>query len=99
LRAKLLDFGISKRVDITDEEAHRLTITGEVIGTPLYMSPEQTSGGPINEKTDFYSLGCVMFFSLTGRAPFYGDTALDTISMHLNKEIYILGLLTSSSSC
>ncbi len=87
LRAKLLDFGISRRVDVTEEEAQRLTKTGQVIGTPLYMSPEQANGLSVDKKSDFYSLGCVMFFALTGAAPFRGDTAFETLRMHCEEDL------------
>jgi serine/threonine protein kinase len=86
LRAKLLDFGISKRVDLSEEEAYRLTRAGQVIGTPLFMSPEQASGERVDSKSDFYSLGCVMYFSLAGEPPFRGDTAFDTLQMHLESD-------------
>ncbi len=82
LTAKLLDFGISKRIDVSEEEMLRLTMTGQIIGTPNFMSPEQANGKPVTVASDLYSLGCVMFFSLTGRPPFQGDTALDTLTQH-----------------
>lgn len=96
LRAKLLDFGISRRVDLTDEEAQRLTRTGQIIGTPLFMSPEQANAQPVDYKSDYYSLGCVMFYSLAGQAPFRGDTAFDTLQMHCEEEIPEL-ILTAKS--
>lgn len=86
LRAKLFDFGISRRVDLTDEEAQKLTRTGQVIGTPLYMSPEQAKGEAVDAVSDIYSLGCVMFFSIVGRPPFRGDTTFDTLLMHIEQE-------------
>jgi len=81
-RAKLLDFGISKRIDMSEEELGKLTSTGQVLGTPLYLSPEQASGAPATVLSDLYSLGCVMYFALSGKPPFLGETAFDTLLMH-----------------
>lgn len=77
--AKILDFGIATYTEAATES---LTRTGEVIGTPLYMSPEQVSGSAITSKSDIYALGCVMFETLTGAPPFVGRTALETMMMH-----------------
>jgi serine/threonine-protein kinase len=66
---KLLDFGIAKASTLQD-----LTTTGELIGTPLYMSPEQIEGRPIDPRSDLWSLGVVAFRALTGKRPFVADT-------------------------
>ncbi|MBX9948064.1 MAG: serine/threonine protein kinase [Candidatus Obscuribacterales bacterium] len=79
---KLLDFGIAK---LTDEKT-ALTQTGEIVGSPLYMSPEQCSAGKVDRRSDIYSLGCTMFEAITGGPPFTGASAIETIGMHLNKE-------------
>lgn len=77
--AKLLDFGIASW---TERAAEAFTKTGEMIGTPLYMSPEQVSGQPITSRSDLYSLGCVMFEALTGVPPFIGRSVMETLLMH-----------------
>lgn len=82
--AMVLDFGIAKRVDIQDSKANKLTITGQVIGTPLFMSPEQASGNPATPASDLYSLGCVMYFCMAGRPPFMGKSVLETLDQHVN---------------
>jgi hypothetical protein len=64
---KLLDFGIAKHVDATP--SHK-TDTGQLLGTPLYMSPEQALGRPLDARTDLYSLAIVAYRSLAGRPPF-----------------------------
>jgi len=65
---KLVDFGIAKMTS-----AIAATRVGDVIGSPAYMSPEQSSGRAIDARTDVYSLGVVLFEMLTGRLPFEGD--------------------------
>ncbi|CAN5319744.1 hypothetical protein BH10CYA1_BH10CYA1_29220 [soil metagenome] len=79
---KILDFGIAKLTEHESGEIQSLTRTGEIFGSPLYMSPEQCGGGKIDHRSDIYSLGCVMFEALTGTTPFVGDSALSTMMMH-----------------
>ena len=74
---KLADFGIAK-----DVEATRLTVTGGIVGTADYMSPEQAEGKRVTRKSDLYSLGVVMYEMLTGKVPFTGQTYLDVIRAH-----------------
>lgn len=80
----LLDFGIAK-YDTADDAEQRLTERGAIIGSPLYMSPEQCEGTDITPASDQYSLGCVIFECLTGAPPFTGETAYDTMRSHLNR--------------
>ncbi len=78
LIAQIVDFGIAKsQTSIQD-------ITGEGVGlgTPLFMSPEQVRNSDIDQRSDIYSFGCLMYDMLTGQPPFVGATALDTIKMH-----------------
>jgi serine/threonine protein kinase len=83
---KILDFGIAKIMDATDSPGHNLTQTGEVFGSPLYMSPEQCSGNKaLDRRSDIYSLGCVMYECLTGTVPHRGDTVMATIVKQLNE--------------
>ena len=60
----------------------KLTVTGGIIGTAEYMSPEQGQGRRITKRSDLYSLGAVMYVMLTGRPPFSGKTTLDVIHKH-----------------
>lgn len=81
---KVFDFGISKTLDESDKGS--LTRPGAMIGTPLYMSPEQARGDSVDQRSDLYSLGCIMYACLSGKPPFKGDTALDTIKMHIEEQ-------------
>jgi tetratricopeptide (TPR) repeat protein len=67
---KIVDFGIAKIMPGSVQESVSLTQTGELFGTPLYMSPEQCQGMEVDQRTDIYSMGCVMYEALTGRPPF-----------------------------
>jgi serine/threonine-protein kinase len=80
---KIVDFGIAK-INRADE-CSSLTQTGDVFGSPLYMSPEQASGKKVDARSDIYSLGCLMYEVLTGAPPLQGDTIIQTIFMHLNQ--------------
>ena len=80
---KILDFGIAKL--ISDENlTNALTKPGEVIGSPHFMSPEQSLGAKIDARSDIYSLGCCMFEALTGLPPFIAKNAVQVIMMHQN---------------
>ncbi|HEY5950293.1 MAG TPA: serine/threonine-protein kinase [Kofleriaceae bacterium] len=86
---KVVDFGISKslRASADDEEAVRLTQTGMVLGTPLYMSPEQARGDDdLDHRVDIYALGVIMYEAATGRVPFGGNNYLSVISQVLNED-------------
>ena len=73
--AKIADFGLAKNVG-TDSN---LTYSGQVLGTPHFMSPEQCEGAPTDSRADIYSLGATFYFSLTKRYPFTGETALSVM--------------------
>ncbi|MBX9668927.1 MAG: protein kinase [Candidatus Obscuribacterales bacterium] len=78
---KILDFGIAKVADAGRASLH-LTQTGSIFGTPPYMSPEQCAGGEITDRSDVYSMGCVLYEALTGCKPFFGKTVLETYHLH-----------------
>ena len=79
-RLKICDFGIAWAVD----SATHLTATGQAIGTPAYMSPEQCQGQQVDERSDLYSLGCVLYEVLTAQPPFVGSQPLPIMLQHLN---------------
>jgi serine/threonine-protein kinase len=77
--ARLMDFGVAKRVG---EGA--ATVTGQIVGTPEYMSPEQAQGLKVDTRSDIYALGIVLYEIFTGHVPFRGETPISTILKHLN---------------
>ncbi len=80
----LVDLGIAKELNRQAPQDMIQTKTGEIFGTPLYMSPEQCSGIPVDARTDIYSLGCVLYEALTGSPPFLGETIFEIINKHVN---------------
>jgi serine/threonine protein kinase len=89
-RVKVLDFGIAKQVEQQGVDANDpttvLTQQGMIIGTVFYMSPEQALGKPLDARTDLFSLGVVLYEAVTGRRPFHGDSATDTITRIVRDE-------------
>src|SRR5882724_296139 len=91
---KVLDFGLAKLTEpldsVTDPEAATRAIVntdaGTVMGTAIYMSPEQAKGVKVDERTDLWSLGAVLYEMVTGQVPFVGETPTETISLILQKE-------------
>jgi serine/threonine protein kinase len=82
----LIDFGLAKTAKL--EAA--ITGKGEIFGTPYYMSPEQGSGGDVDERSDLYSLGVVFFEMLTGDKPYTADTAMGIIYQHAQAPVPML---------
>ncbi|MBK9145216.1 MAG: serine/threonine protein kinase [Candidatus Melainabacteria bacterium] len=79
----IIDFSIARLMPSSKKTNQSLTQTGEILGTPLYMSPEQCLAASIDARSDIYSLGCTMFFALTGEPPFRGDSNIDTMELHM----------------
>ncbi|HXY18495.1 MAG TPA: serine/threonine-protein kinase [Gemmatimonadales bacterium] len=83
-RAYVADFGVSAALARTSPEATgSLTATGHVVGTPIYMSPEQAAGEPLTDKSDVYSLGVMAYELLVGELPFKATTAMGWAAAHL----------------
>lgn len=84
---KVVDFGVAKIMPMNDQniEAQTLTQAGEVCGSPVYMSPEQCVGQPLDRRADIYSMGIVLFEALTGRLPLIGKNMVETMHKHLNE--------------
>jgi serine/threonine protein kinase len=82
----LIDFGLAKRLRLEME----ITGSGEIFGTPYYMSPEQGHGNPVDERSDIYSLGVIFFEMLTGEKPYQADNAMGIIYKHAQAPIPLL---------
>ncbi|HEY8561779.1 MAG TPA: protein kinase [Pyrinomonadaceae bacterium] len=84
---KVLDFGLAKPTAPSEETDEQIkTLPGMVMGSVRYMSPEQARGLKVDERTDIWSLGVVLYEMLTGHAPFDGETTSDTIAALIYKE-------------
>jgi len=81
-RAKVTDFGIARSLDVQ----HGMTQTGTVLGTSDYIAPEQAQGQRVDEHTDVYSLGVVLYELLTGDVPFPGENFVAVAMRHINEE-------------
>lgn len=77
---KLVDFGLARLT----EEDQELTASGQILGTPIYMSPEQCRGDPLDGRSDLYSLGATLYFLLAGQVPFTGDSTPALIHKVIN---------------
>jgi len=81
-RAKLTDFGISRQL-----EQDGMTATGRVLGTTDYVAPEQAMGHPVDQRSDIYSLGVVLYEMLVGQVPFHADSQVGVAMKHVNEEL------------
>lgn len=80
---KLLDFGIAKHMN-----SHAMTQTGQVFGTPDYMSPEQCRGkSDIDHRSDLYALGCILYELMSGRTPFHSESMLQVLFKHVSEDV------------
>jgi len=81
---KVADFGLARVLQ--NDGAVQLTQVGMTMGTPLYMSPEQAEGKPLDHRSDIYSLGVACYSMIAGHPPFSGDTALSVAVQHLKRQ-------------
>jgi serine/threonine protein kinase len=85
LLVKVLDFGIAKQISMDSDTNLRLTQAGEALGSLLYMSPEQCLDQDIDSRSDCYSMGCVMYETLTGKPPLCARTAFETMNKQISE--------------
>jgi serine/threonine protein kinase len=81
-RAKVTDFGIARSLEVDG-----MTLTGTVMGTSNYIAPEQARGQTVDEQTDVYSLGCVLYELLAGEVPYDGDNFVSVAMRHVNDPV------------
>ncbi len=79
---KVLDFGLASLSD-----GSRITVAGQALGTPWYMSPEQATASPVTEASDIYSLGCVLYEMATSKPPFPGNRPYNVMMQHVNAQV------------
>jgi eukaryotic-like serine/threonine-protein kinase len=86
-QVKVVDLGLARFLPTnTDKHLSRLTAAGELVGSPFYMSPEQIRDEELDARSDIYSMGCLMYETLTGTRPFNDNNAISVLSMHLYEE-------------
>src|SRR5204862_6995573 len=83
VQVKLADFGLARHV--VESESLNVTRAGAILGTPLYMSPEQCSAGAVGPPSDIYSMGATLFHLLAGRPPFLASSALELVAKHCHE--------------
>lgn len=81
-KVKVMDFGIARAME---DSAATMTKTDAVVGTAQYLSPEQAKGGQVDQRSDLYSAGCMLYELLTGKAPFSGDSAVSIAYQHVSE--------------
>lgn len=85
----VVDFGLATQRAVDDRTTVKIadqdTTEGKIVGSPLYMSPEQAQGKKTDERTDIYSLGCILFELLTGKTPFTSADAISLLNMHIKE--------------
>lgn len=86
---KVLDYGLAKFLSANDDpmQGSALTMTGMIMGTPLYMAPEQAAGKPVDARVDVYAAGCMLFEMLSGRPPFTGENNWELFRAHMEGTI------------
>lgn len=77
------DFGLAKSLE---PDATQMTMSGQFLGTPRYMSPEQAMAGPVDHRSDLYSLGLILYEMVTGEIPFKADTTLQTMYLRVHEK-------------
>jgi len=86
IKTTVVDFGIAKLAHEEGDDRFQVTSTGEVFGSPLYMSPEQCAGRELDRRSDIYSFGCLMYEAMAGKTPFEAHNAVGLFHKHMKEE-------------
>ena len=92
---KIVDFGIARLTEQSGKEARQLTLAGNTCGSPPYMSPEQCRGDLVDQRSDIYSFGCMIYEMLSGRRPFYAATNMELMHKHIKQSPKYFKLLSA----
>ncbi len=92
-RVKVADFGLAR----DSETGRTISSSGQILGTPAYMSPEQAEGKPTDARSDIYSLGCTLYHLIGGKRPFEGDQPLATVLKQISEEPTALEMLAPAA--
>ena len=92
LSVKIMDFGIAKFFDEAQQFDQKLTRTGALIGTPLYLSPEQMAGKPADVRSDIYAFGCLVAETVSGKQPFAQDSLPQVMAQKMRDDLSIVDL-------
>lgn len=82
IAVKIIDFGLARLIADTNKYSLTVTATGAIVGSPLYMSPEQTKGERLDNRSDIYSLGCIVYEAISGRTAFDSNNLLNALQQH-----------------
>lgn len=82
---KIVDFGIARLTEQSGKELKQLTLAGRTCGSPPYMSPEQCMGQNVDQRSDIYSFGCMIYEMLSGKRPFYAQNNMELMHMQLRQ--------------
>ncbi len=82
---KIVDLGLAKLLPESGKELDTLTKAGAIMGSPLYMSPEQCTGKKCDQRADIYSVGCMMYEALEGSPPFSGENFIQLMTKHVSQ--------------
>ncbi len=83
---RIVDFGLARVLPDGVRESQRLTQTGELVGSIYYLSPEQCTGGSVDNRSDIYALGCLLYEALAGAPPLVADNPIGLLHLHVNVE-------------
>lgn len=97
-KVKLVDFGIAKVMSLSGGTTYGVTQTGEFLGSPLYMSPEQCQGEELDARADIYSAGCLLYEMLTGQALFSSNNPVKIVVAHLTEKPPLLSAVLPTST-